>query len=125
MMNKCSNVCPADAGGSGRGALSPRIGGLALRGFTRDQQLAQHIEIAPQYAQSHIPLKSLFGSVAATFQVVARLQRANRRLDPGMRLPRLAKFDARQPIKPKNAANAAARPSTFRKPSAIRLLSVG
>src|SRR5271169_925461 len=72
--------------------LAPRIGGLAVRGFAGDQQLAQHVKIAPQHTQADVTLKSLLRPVAAAFQSVARLQRADRRFDTRMRLPRVAEL---------------------------------
>src|SRR3989339_18839 len=52
------------------------------------------MKIAPQHTQADVTLKTLLRPVAATFQPVARLQRADRRFDTRMRLPGVAELDA-------------------------------
>ena len=78
---------------SGSG-LATRVSRLAVRGFAGDQQFAQHVKIPAQDAQTDIAFKSSLRPVAAAFQAVAGLQRANRRFDSRVRLPCLAELDA-------------------------------
>ena len=53
--------------GSGGGCESPRVGRLAVGLFPRDQQFAQHVEIAAQNAQRDVTLEADLRVIPATF----------------------------------------------------------
>jgi hypothetical protein len=78
-----------------RRSATPRSSRLALRCLAGDQQLAQHVKIATQYPQPHVPAVAPERPVPAPLQAVARLQRADRRLDPRMTTPRTSEFHGR------------------------------
>ena len=77
---------------SGRGAAAPRLPRLALRVLSRDQQLSQDLKIPTKDPQPHVPTVAAEGLISTPIQTIARLQRANRRLDPRMTPPCLAEF---------------------------------
>jgi len=52
-------------------------------------------DVAAQHSQGKIPLEANFALIATTHQSVARLQRANRRLDARVTLLRLMKHNGR------------------------------
>src|ERR1700736_4846296 len=72
-------------------ALAFGLGGLAIRLFLGQQQLAQGLQVASQDAQAHVTLVTPFAPIAATLQTVAGLQGTDRRLHARMMLSRLAK----------------------------------
>ena len=75
----------------GRGTFAYRSGRRLV--FFGNQQFAQGVNVAAQHRQGTIPLKANFALVATTDESVARLQRANRRLDTRVTLPGLMKRD--------------------------------
>ena len=77
---------------SGRVAAAPRLPRLALRILARDQQLSQDLKIPTQDPQPHVPTVAAEGLISTPIQTIARLQRANCRLDPRVTPPCLAEF---------------------------------
>src|ERR1039457_1486431 len=72
-------------------ALAFGLGRLAICLVVGQQQLPQDVQIASQNPQTHVTLIARFVAIPTTLQPVARLQRADCRLDSGMSLSRLAK----------------------------------
>jgi hypothetical protein len=77
---------------SGRAAAAPRLTRHAFRFLSRDQQLSQDLKMPTQDPQPHVPTVAAEGLISAPIQTIARLQRANCRLDPRMTPPCLAEF---------------------------------
>ena len=77
----------------GRGTFAERGGSRLV--FLGDQQFGQGVNVAAQHRQGTISLEANFAFVATTDESVARLQRANRRLDARVTLPGLMKRDRR------------------------------
>ena len=69
------------------------MGGVALRIISTQQNLAKRVQVAAKYPQAHVATKAHIGMIATSAQAISRLQRANRRFNPGMTLTRFTKFD--------------------------------
>ena len=61
-------------------------------GSSRDQQLSQDLKIPTKDPQSHVPTVAAEVLISTPIQTIARLQRANCRLDPRVTPPCLAEF---------------------------------
>src|SRR5664280_239566 len=78
---------------SSRLVLSPRLRRLAVRVLPRQQDLAQHMEVAAQNGQLDIAAESSFTAITTTCQSVAGLQGVDGRFDSRMPLPRLTELN--------------------------------
>ena len=61
-------------------------------GSSRDQQLSQDLKIPTKDPQPHVPTVAAEVLISTPIQTIARLQRANCRLDPRVTPPCLAEF---------------------------------
>jgi hypothetical protein len=85
-----SDECDYNVGprmsGSGRVAFAECGRGVGVA--ARDQQFAQHVQVATEHRQAKISRQPQLAVIATTLQSVSRLQRADRRLDARVTLPR-------------------------------------